>query len=187
MDIWVSQVSGGPAVNLTEDFTGLNFEPSWSPEGSQIAFKSARDGGGCFLMSALGGTPRRVVSLPSTVSGGSAWSSDGSQLACPDVDEQSRFVDILTLTTQEVERLPLQGQYRPMGLSGSPDGRFFAYVDAITARADTTRLWITSLSGESISLTDGTTQVWSPRWSSDGKSLFYVSNPAELGICGCKS
>ena len=54
-DIWVSQVSGRPAVNLTEDFTGSDFAPSWSPDGSQIAFKSVRDGGGCFLMSALGG------------------------------------------------------------------------------------------------------------------------------------
>ena len=169
-------MSRGPAVNLTEDFTGSDFAPSWSPDGSQIAFKSVRDGGGCFLMSALGGTPRRVVALPSTVPGGPTWSSDGSQLACPGVDQQSRFVDILTLTSQEVERLPLQGQYRPMGLTWSPDGRLFAYIDAITSTAETTRLWITSLSAESIPISDGTTQVWSPHWSSDGKSLFYVSN-----------
>ena len=30
-DIWVSQVSGGAAVNLTEAFTGRDFDPSWSP------------------------------------------------------------------------------------------------------------------------------------------------------------
>ena len=175
-DIWVSQVSGGPAVNLTEDFEGRDGEPSWSPDGSQIAFRSERDGGGCFIMSALGGTPRRVVSQPNTGSGGPTWSSDGSKLACPHNDEQGLFVDILTLTTQNVERLALQGQYLPMGLSWSPDGRLFAYIDALNATAETTRLWIVSLSGESIPITEGTSEVLSPRWSSDGKSLFYVSN-----------
>ena len=175
-DIWVSQVSGGPAVNLTQDFEGLDVGPSWSPDGSQIAFRSERDGGGCFIMSALGGTPRRVVSQPNTGSGGPTWSSDGSKLACPHNDEQGLFVDILTLTTQNVERLALQGQYLPMGLSWSPDGRLFAYIDALNATAETTRLWIVSLSGESIPITEGTSEVLSPRWSSDGKSLFYVSN-----------
>ena len=175
-DIWVSQVSGGPAVNLTEDFEGRDGEPSWSPDGSQIAFRSERDGGGCFIMSGLGGTPRRVVSQPNTGSGGPTWSADGSKLACPNNDEQGLFVDILTLTTQKVERLALQGQYLPMGLSWSPAGRSFAYIDALSASAETTRLWIASLSGESIPITEGTSEVLSPRWSSDGKSLFYVSN-----------
>ena len=175
LDIWVSQVGGGPAVNLTEDFTGRDFGPSWSPDGSQIAFKSDRDG--CFVMSALGGTPRRVVSLANVGWGRPAWASDGSKLACPDSDEQSRsFVDIVTLATQEFERLPLPGQYNPMNLRWSPDARFFVYVDAINITAETTRLWIVSLLGESIPLSDGTTEVWSPDWSHDGKSLFYVSN-----------
>jgi len=195
LDIWVSQVSGGPPVNLTEDFTGRDSDPSWSPDGGQIGFKSDRDGGGCFVMSALGGTPRRILSQatlgpPGTESvslrSGSrplpmsrtrpAWSPDGSKIACPDVDEEGPLVDIVTLTTQEVERARLQGQYSAMNLTWSPDGRFFAYVDAIDITAETTRLWIVSLSGESIPLTDGTTEVWSPDWSQDGKSLFYVTN-----------
>ena len=175
LDIWVSQISGGSAVDLTEDFTGDDFGPSWSPDGGQIAFYSARDGGGCFVMSALGGKPRRVVSQPNA--GGPIWSSDGSKLACPVVDEESRsVVDIVTLSTQEVERLSLEGQYFPAHLSWSPDGRFFAYVDVISLTAETTELWIVSLSGQSIALSDGTTEVWSPAWSPDGSSLFFISN-----------
>ncbi len=158
----MSQVSGGSAVNLTEDFADRDFDPSWSPDGSQIAFKSDRDGGGCFVISALGGTPRRVGSRlarpppegDTWSAGGPAWSPDGSKLACPAVDEQSRpFIDIVSLTTQEVERLPLPGQYWPMNLSWSPDARFFAYVDTVNWTADTTRLWIVSLTGESMPLT----------------------------------
>ena len=95
----------------------------------------------------------------------------------PGVDEESRsFVDIVTLSSQEVERLPVEGQYSPWDLSWSPDGRFFAYVDAISFTAETTELRIVSLSGESIPLSDGTTEVWSPVWSRDGSSLFFISN-----------
>lgn len=178
-DIWVSQVSGGPAVNMTEDFDGRDDSPAWSPDGSQIAFKSSRDRGGCYVMSALGGTPRRVVALGSPRPPGEspAWSADGSKLACPAVDEQSRpVVEILTLATQETERLSVEGQYGPNHLTWSPDGRFFAYVDAISPTAETTKLWIVGLSGESMALSDGTTEVWSPMWSPAGTSLLYVSN-----------
>jgi Tol biopolymer transport system component len=179
-DIWVSQVRGGPAVNLTRDYEGLDTGPSWSPDGSQIAFKSLREGGGCFVMSALGGTPRRVVSHPNEGAlrrRRPAWSPDGSKLACPYADEESRpFVDIVTLATREVESLQLRGGYQAADLSWSPDGRFLAYIDAINWAADTTRLWVVGLSGDSIPLSDGTTEVWSPTWSPDAKSLFYVSN-----------
>ena len=49
-------------------------------------------------------------------------------------------------------------------------------VDVISSTAETTELWIVSLSGESIALSDGTTEVWSPAWSPDGSSLFFISN-----------
>ena len=40
-----------------------------------------------------------------------------------------------------------------------------------------TRLWtIPASGGEAVPLTDGRTNVWSPRWSTDGRKVFYVSN-----------
>ena len=130
-------------------------------------------------MSALGSTPRRVVALdrPGAPGERPAWSADGSKLACPTIDEESHpVVEILTLATQEIERVTLEGQYTAYHLSWSPDGRFFAYVDAISPSAETTELWIVGLSGESIALSDGTTEVWSPMWSPSGTSLLYISN-----------
>ena len=60
LDIWVQQVSGGEAIRLTRD-PADDSEPVFSPDGSKIAFRSERDGGGVYIMSALGGEARRVV------------------------------------------------------------------------------------------------------------------------------
>ena len=60
-DVWVVQADGGPPVNLTEDHDGRDTYPAWSPDGTQIAFESSRDGGGCYLMPALGGPVSKVI------------------------------------------------------------------------------------------------------------------------------
>lgn len=52
-DISVKQVAGGEAVNRTADHPGADKVPSWSRDGTQIAFWSDRDGGGYYVMSAL--------------------------------------------------------------------------------------------------------------------------------------
>ena len=59
-NIWVTQPGGAP-VNRTSDHAGRDLFPSWSPDGAQIAFWSDRDGSGCYVMPAVGGSARRVA------------------------------------------------------------------------------------------------------------------------------
>jgi Tol biopolymer transport system component len=62
-------------------------------------------------------------------------------------------------------------------LSWSPDGRFFAYVRAANRDQEVNRLWVLRIAdGEALAVTDGTTGDWSPTWSADGRSLFFISN-----------
>jgi serine/threonine protein kinase len=62
LDIWLQQVSGGEPLRLT-DHPADDWFPAFSPDGSKIAFRSERDGGGIYLIDALavGGQPRRVA------------------------------------------------------------------------------------------------------------------------------
>jgi Tol biopolymer transport system component len=76
LDIWVQQTAGGAPLRLTNDPTD-DITPEFSPDGSQIAFRSERDGGGIYLIPSLGGAARRVVD------GGRSprFSPDGRQIA----------------------------------------------------------------------------------------------------------
>jgi Tol biopolymer transport system component len=60
LNIWVQQVAGGEPIQITQD-TVDDTEPSFSPDGATIAFHSERDGGGVYLIPALGGVPRRIA------------------------------------------------------------------------------------------------------------------------------
>ncbi len=75
LDLYVQQLAGGEPIRLTRGKAD-EYEPVFSPDGSRIAFRSEEDGGGLYIVSALGGAPRRLVQL-----GRSArFSPDGSTL-----------------------------------------------------------------------------------------------------------
>ena len=74
---------GGAEATTTQSESGqvVNGSPVWSPDGSQIAFASSRDGlGGIWLMDADGSNPRKL--LPAGYGDASpTWSPDGRRIA----------------------------------------------------------------------------------------------------------
>jgi eukaryotic-like serine/threonine-protein kinase len=180
-DIWVAQPTGGPAVNLTPDHDGSDREPAWSPDGNQIAFVSERDGRGVYVIPAIGGpsnrmSPRASVDLQAFNS--PAWSSDGAELAYLAVYSQATFIEIVTLKTRESRRLEIPGEPgNRYDLSWSPDGRFFAYVRAANDAMDVTRIWVLrAADAQALAITGGMSADWSPKWSKDARTLFFISN-----------
>ncbi len=75
-DVFFRRVGGENPVNLTRDHAGQDGRPALSPDGSTIAFRSERDGGGIFLMGASGESPRRLTDFGYDP----AFSPDGKEI-----------------------------------------------------------------------------------------------------------
>jgi Tol biopolymer transport system component/tRNA A-37 threonylcarbamoyl transferase component Bud32 len=61
LDIWLQHLGGGNPVRLT-NWDSDEMEPNFSPDGSRIAFRSTRGGGGVYVVPVLGGEPVQVAS-----------------------------------------------------------------------------------------------------------------------------
>ena len=75
-DIYVQRVDGRSPANVTSDSPDDDSEPVFSPDGSQIAFRSEREGGGIFVMGVTGESATRVTDFGHNPS----WSPDGTRL-----------------------------------------------------------------------------------------------------------
>jgi eukaryotic-like serine/threonine-protein kinase len=60
LDIWVQPLPQGEPIRLTRHAAD-DYEPSFSPDGSRIVFRSDRNGGGVYVVSALGGPETRIA------------------------------------------------------------------------------------------------------------------------------
>jgi Tol biopolymer transport system component len=76
LDIWVQHMSGGEARRLA-GHSADDREPDISPDGSEVIFRSEREGGGLYIVPTLGGVARRIIQ------GGNVprYSPDGSRIA----------------------------------------------------------------------------------------------------------
>ncbi|MBV8895007.1 MAG: PD40 domain-containing protein, partial [Acidobacteriaceae bacterium] len=127
-DLWSVNRSGGNATRLTTGI-GLETDPIFSPDGSQIAFTGEYDGNtDVFVMPATGGVPKRLTYHPGAdVAVG--WTPDGKNVIFRSGRESNtqRYTQLFTVSIEGglPHALPL-----PMAYSGafSPDGKHFAYT-----------------------------------------------------------
>jgi tricorn protease len=126
-DLWQVSREGGVAERLTAG-AGMKSLPSFSPDGSQIAFSANYDGNvDVYVMSATGGTARRLTYHP-TPDAVMGWTRDGKQiLFTSNRDSYSRFSRLFTVSAEGglPTELPL-----PIAQDGSYslDGNQIAYV-----------------------------------------------------------
>ncbi len=74
-DIWVRSIGEGNSVQVTSS-VAHDWQPNWSPDGLSLVFRSEREGGGLFVVPALGGSERKLCGFGYRP----RWSPDGSQV-----------------------------------------------------------------------------------------------------------
>ena len=172
-DIFLMNPDGGALVNLT-NAPGDDLYPSWSPDGTKLAFTSRREGGvsKVFIMNADGSG---VVSLNNSLSdeGASAWSPDGTRIAYAG---NHFYPGIYVVNLDGTNRHRITNQNYAGFPQWSPDGQSIIY----TVSAAQGEIWLTRLDGSSaVRLTNNSVGGVSPVFSPDGTKIAFSTNRDE--------
>ncbi len=155
-----------------------NFEPSVSPDGTQVAFVSSREGDPeIYVMKADGSDVRRLTAFHKEDMA-PKWSPDGKWISfLSDREGRTRVFVVKPDGTglRAVSGSATSGEERePVW---SPDGQKLAFVARTKAETQgKVRIWVAGMEGgEPVALTDGKSVEDQPAWSPDGKYLVFAS------------
>jgi Tol biopolymer transport system component len=173
-DVWVINADGTDLIRLTES-PGFDFDPSWSPDGTRIAFRSERSGHEeIWVMNADGSDQRRLADGLSP-----AWSPDGSKIAysspgtilCPPGRGlECTGLSIMNANGSGAHRVPNAdgGEYP----TWSPDGKRIAFNSNLTGDHV---MYIVDADGSNLVDLSAVGEGWQVDWSPDGRSIIFAS------------
>jgi Tol biopolymer transport system component/DNA-binding winged helix-turn-helix (wHTH) protein len=127
--LWKSRLDGSERTQLTMQFPGLADKPSWSPDGTRIAFQGRQKGKApnIYVVSADGGPSQELLGGEQAREAPD-WSHDGESIAyfTPRLREEAPKEDsgifVMNLKTRETTRVPASEGMKDPRLSF--DGRY---------------------------------------------------------------
>jgi serine/threonine protein kinase/Tol biopolymer transport system component len=186
-DAWLFDVTRGIRTKFTFG-PGSVTAPIWSPDGSQVVFLDSLKGGVDLYQKASSGAGSESVLLEDNfVKFPESWSLDGRFISYYIYGPTSAS------NRNDVWILPLVGERKPFPLTQSPfteyrsqfspDGRWIAYASNESGRFEVYVVpftpgpasWAAASGTASGKWQVSTTGGNEPRWSHDGKEIFYIA------------
>lgn len=160
--IWIMDRDGGNPRPLFAP----GWDPTWSPDGTQILFASDRDGANQLFVVNLDGSGLRRVTNFDSLRGRSDWSPDGAWMVTYNGPAWHREVFIFRPDFSGLRRLSPEGG-NSQGPSFSPDGKWVAFTAYFDHPGDDLgcEIYIIRVDGTDLRrLTDNDYCDYQPRW-----------------------
>ncbi len=167
-DIWIYDIGRGTRMRLTVE--GTNQSPVWTPDGTRVTFSSNRDGPPDLYWKPADGSGQAELLLNMNSQNNlvpSSWSPDGESLAFYNANGPG---DIWALPREGDASTFVATAFDERSPMFSPDGRWLAYVSNESGRDEVYVQPYPGPGGKWPISTEGGTE---PRWSADGRELFY--------------
>jgi Tol biopolymer transport system component len=165
----LASTPGGHAASSVVWFTG-NDAPSWSPDGSLIAFTAFRGGhhGEIYVMRPDGKGQRNLTKDPS-YDDLAAWSPDAKRIVFTSNRDGNNEIYVMDADGTDQTRLTHSGA-TDYSSSWSPDGRKIAFW---SDRDGNNEIYVMNADGsDQTRLTTNRASDYSPSWGSDGRIAF---------------
>lgn len=166
----LSPGAGGAKVPIYAEGT-LNLSPSFSPDGSRVAFASSTDANiDIFLCERACVAPQRITTSRA-IDTNPAWSPDGGKIAFSSSRSGRPHIYVMNTDGSDVRRISFEGDYNE-GANWSPDGKKLVYASRSGTRF---RIVLTDLiSLETKILAQGPKSYEEPTFSPDGSKIAFT-------------
>jgi serine/threonine-protein kinase len=166
-DIWVYDIARG-TLNRVTFSPGLDASPIWNPDGRRLTYDSVRGGPMQIFQVPFDGSGTEERLIDGAAAG--SWHPSGKWLAY----DIGGDIYVLALTDRKAQPFVASPEFTEAFPAFSPDGRWIAYQSTETGRSE---IYVRAFPGPG-----GKTQVSTeggarPRWSHDGKQLFFRLGP----------
>ena len=178
--VWIYDVASGLPTRLTSS-SGDGLQPIWSPDGSRLAYASAREGApDIYVLDLASGREELELSLPGTQIP-LDWSPDGARIIYGDYSPTRRppFRTRVAPVGAGAKPGPTPAgpPYSEYAASYSPDGRWLALV---SEESDQPEVYVASADGKGERRRVSSAGGEHPRWRRDGRELYYLDNAGRL-------
>ncbi len=175
-DIFTAPKEDGDWRNLTNSSDAAERSPAWSPDGQQIAWFSDASGEYQLVIADQMGQNRKNIAIPNpTFYFGPTWSPDGKYIAFTDTHYNLWYVQIATGAIKKADTDGYAHPIRTMNPVWSPDSKWIAYARLLETQFKAIKVHHVE-TGQTLQLTDGMADAFSPAWDESGKYLYFLAS-----------